>query len=152
MNTDVRIDRVLKATIDRVYAAWTQPGLLTQWYCPNPSLELQVDADVRVGGDYVVKMGTYVLRGQYTEVDPPNLLGFTWQWDHEGNRSQVRVELTEVADGTRMLLTHTDHTNAEDAAGHLQGWELELDRLAELVSAPRSTDRRSPAPVVPGKS
>jgi uncharacterized protein YndB with AHSA1/START domain len=52
--TDIRIERVLQATIDRVYDAWTKPELLTRWYCPNPELELKVDADVRVGGSYVV--------------------------------------------------------------------------------------------------
>jgi uncharacterized protein YndB with AHSA1/START domain len=133
MSTDVRIERVLKATIDRVYDAWTQPGLLTRWYCPNPALDLQVEADVWVGGEYVVTMGPYVARGSYTEVDPPKLLGFTWQWDHEGGPSQVRVELTEVADGTRMLLSHTGLSSPEDATGHLEGWELEIGRLVELL-------------------
>jgi len=145
MSTDVRIERVLKATIDRVYDAWTQPGLLTRWYCPNPALDLQVEADVRVGGDYVVTMGPYVARGSYTEVDPPKLLGFTWQWDHEGGPSQVRVELTEVADGTRMLLSHTGLSSPEDAAGHLEGWELEVDRLVDLLSAPPSDHATDPA-------
>ena len=134
MSTDVRIDRVLKATIERVYDAWIQPELLTKWYCPNPELDLKVDADVRVGGDYVVTMGPYVVRGQYTEVDPPKLLGFTWKWDHEGGPSQVRVELTEVDGGTRMLLLHTALPSPEDAAGHLEGWELQFDRLTELVT------------------
>lgn len=145
MTTDIRIERMLKATIDRVYAAWTQPGLLTRWYCPNPALDLQVDADVRVGGDYVVTMGPYVVRGRYTEVDAPKLLEFTWQWDHEGEPSQVRVELTEVAGGTRMLLSHTGLSSPEDATGHLEGWELELNRLAELVSVPPTDPGTDPA-------
>ncbi|WBQ06942.1 SRPBCC family protein [Kribbella sp. CA-293567] len=134
MSSDVRIDRVLKATIDRVYAAWTQPTLLSRWYCPNPALDLEVEADVRVGGAYVVTMGPYVARGVYTEVEPPKLLEFTWQWDHEGGPTQVRVELSEVADGTRLLLSHTGFTDPQDAGGHLEGWELELDRLDALVT------------------
>jgi uncharacterized protein YndB with AHSA1/START domain len=145
MSTDVRIERLLKATIDRVYDAWTRPGLLTQWYCPNPALDLKVEADVRVGGEYVVTMGPYVVRGHYTDVDPPKLLGFTWQWDHEGGPSQVRVELTEVEGGTRMLLNHTALSSPEDATGHLEGWELQLTRLTELVSAPPSDPATDPA-------
>jgi DNA-binding transcriptional ArsR family regulator len=38
-------------------------------YCPNPELELKVDADVRVGGLYVVTMGPHVVRGSYTELE-----------------------------------------------------------------------------------
>jgi len=54
------------------------------------------------------------------------------------------VELTEVPDGTRMLLTHTGFSTAEEAANHQQGWEPELGRLADLLSARQpdpATDR-----------
>ncbi len=136
MSTDVRIERVLPATIGRVYDAWSRPELLTRWYCPNPSHELQVEADVRIGGEYVVIMGPYVVRGTYLEVDPPRLLTFTWKWDDGGDDiSQVRVELSEVDGGTHLLLSHTALATADDAAGHLQGWELQLTRLTDLLTA-----------------
>jgi uncharacterized protein YndB with AHSA1/START domain len=138
MSTDIRIERVLSATIERVYDAWSRPELLTQWYCPNTSLDLKVQADVIVGGNYVVTMGPHVVRGSYLEVEPPHLLAFTWKWDSDsGEPSQVRVELSEAAGGTRMLLTHTSLPTPEDAAGHLDGWEIELDRLAALLTAPQ---------------
>lgn len=134
MSTDVRIERVLPATIGRVYDAWSRPELMTRWYCPNPAHELQVEADVRVGGAYVVTMGPYVVRGNYLEVDPPHLLAFTWKWDGSDDSSEVRVELAEVDGGTHLLLSHTALSNAEDAAGHLQGWELQLARLTDLLT------------------
>ncbi|QNE18493.1 SRPBCC domain-containing protein [Kribbella qitaiheensis] len=135
MSTDVRIERVLPATISRVYDAWSRPELLTQWYCPNPAHDLKVEADVRVGGGYVVTMGPHVVRGNYLEVEPPRLLAFTWKWDgSEDEISEVRVELSEVDGGTHLLLSHTALSNAEDAAGHLQGWELQLTRLTDLIS------------------
>lgn len=135
MSTDVRIEKVLPATIGQVYGAWTRPELLTRWYCPNPTLELAVEADVRVGGTYVVTMGPHVVRGNYLEVEPPHLLAFTWKWDDgDGETSQVRVELSEVDGGTHLLLSHTALTNAEDAAGHQQGWELQLARLTTLIT------------------
>ena len=56
---------------------------------------------------------------------------------HDGQPSEVRVELTEIDDGTRMLLTHTGFATPEDAANHLQGWEPELDRLVALLSVPQ---------------
>jgi uncharacterized protein YndB with AHSA1/START domain len=140
--TDLRIERVLPATVDQVYEAWTRPELLSRWYCPNPDLQIEVEADLRIGGHYVVKMGPYVVRGAYTELDPPQLIGFTWQWDETDSRaSQVRVELTAVADGTRMLLTHTALENAEDVANHLQGWEGSLGRLPGML-ATAAVERR----------
>jgi uncharacterized protein YndB with AHSA1/START domain len=135
MNTDVRIERVLPATIERVYDAWSRPELLTQWYCPNPTLTLEVETDVRVGGGYVVTMGPHVVRGNYLEVEPPTLLAFTWKWDDGGDDiSQVRVELSEVDGGTHLLLSHTALPTPEDATGHLQGWELQLTRLTDLLT------------------
>ncbi|MFG1620390.1 SRPBCC domain-containing protein [Kribbella sp. NPDC049227] len=143
MGPDIRIDRVLPATIGRVYDAWTRVELLTQWYCPNPDLELKVQADVRVGGDYVVEMGPHVVRGTYLEVEPPHRLAFSWKWDGtEDEPTRVEVELTEVADGTRMLLIHSGFATDEDAANHRMGWEPEMGRLATLLdSRPAATSR-----------
>ncbi|NIK57132.1 SRPBCC family protein [Kribbella shirazensis] len=135
MDTEIRIERVLPATIDRVYDAWTRADLLAQWYCPNPQLALKVDADVRAGGSYVVEMGPHVVRGTYLEVEPPHRLVFSWKWDGSDDEpTRVKVELSEVPDGTRMLLSHTGFANAEETANHRTGWDPELDRLADLLA------------------
>jgi uncharacterized protein YndB with AHSA1/START domain len=136
METEVRIERVLPATIAAVYDAWTRVDLLTRWYCPNPAWELKVRADVRVGGDWVVEMGPHVVRGTYLEVEPPHRLVFSWKWDGtEGEPTRVEVALSEVADGTRMLLSHTGFGGPEDAANHRTGWEPQVGRLVELLAA-----------------
>jgi uncharacterized protein YndB with AHSA1/START domain len=143
MDTEIRIERVLQATIGRVYDAWTRADLLVQWYCPNPDLELKVQADVRVGGEYVVEMGPHVVRGSYLEVEPPHRLVFSWSWDGTDDEpTRVEVELSEVADGTRLLLSHTGFTTAEDATNHRLGWDPELTRLATLLSTPHPTPTR----------
>jgi uncharacterized protein YndB with AHSA1/START domain len=135
MDTEIRIERVLPATIGAVYDAWTRADLLSRWYCPNPDLELKVQADVRVGGDYVVEMGPHVVRGTYLEVEPPYRLVFSWKWDGTDDEpTRVEVELSEVGDGTLMLLSHTGFTSAEDAANHRLGWEPELGRLAVVLT------------------
>ncbi|HZX06715.1 SRPBCC domain-containing protein [Kribbella sp.] len=136
MDTEIRIKRVLPATITRVYDAWTRAELLMQWYCPNPRLDLKVRADVRVGGEYVVEMGPHVVRGTYLEVAPPHRLVFSWRWDGTDDEpTRVEVELSEVAEGTRMVLTHTAFANAEDASNHRIAWDPELDRLADLLAS-----------------
>ncbi|MFD7155885.1 SRPBCC domain-containing protein [Kribbella sp. NPDC059898] len=138
MDTEIRIERVLPATIARVYDAWTRSELLARWYCPNLQLALKVDADVREGGAYVVEMGPHVARGTYLEVEPPNRLVFSWKWDGTDDApTRVEVELTEVPEGTRMRLSHTGFATAEDAANHRMGWDPELDRLAGLLSVPQ---------------
>jgi uncharacterized protein YndB with AHSA1/START domain len=132
--TGIRIERTFAAPIQRVYDAWTRPELLTQWYCPNPALELTVETDLRVGGEWVATMGPHVIRGRYTELDEPALVAFTWSWDaFEQPPSRVRVELTEVEGGTLMVLRHTDLQDAEDVTNHLDGWDGCFARLPEVL-------------------
>ncbi len=136
MTTEIRIERVLPATISRVYDAWTRADVMVRWYCPNPQLELKVQADVRVGGEYVVEMGPHVVRGSYLQVEPPHRLAFSWAWDGSSDEiSRVQVDLSEVEDGTLMILTHTGFATAEDAANHQLAWEPELQRLSDLLAA-----------------
>jgi uncharacterized protein YndB with AHSA1/START domain len=145
MDTEVMIERVLPAGIERVYDAWTRVELLTRWYCPNPTWDLKVQADVRVGGDWVAEMGPHVVRGTYLEVEPPHRLVFSWRWDGTDDEpTRVEVSLSEVADGTRMLLSHTGFADAEDAANHRTGWEPQVGRLVGLLTARQpdpATDR-----------
>lgn len=135
---EVRIERTLTAPPERVFAAWTDPAVLRRWYCPNPDLPLEVEADARVGGRYRVDMGEgrYVAEGEYTALVPGRLVAFTWRWtSSDGAPSAVRVELSPTPDGgTHLVLRHTGLADAEDAQGHGEGWELSLARLEALVA------------------
>lgn len=136
---EARVTTVVAAPPDRVWTAWTDPQVLRRWYCPNPDMALEVEADVVVGGAYRVDMGggTYVAEGTYTVLEPPHLLEFTWRWTtSDGPPTQVRVELTPTDDGgTHVLLVQRGLADAQDAAGHVEGWELSLGRLADLEGA-----------------
>lgn len=135
--TEVRVERTLTAPPDRVYAAWTDPAILQRWFCPNPDLPLAVQADAVVGGRYRVDMGEgrYVAEGEYTALVPDRLVAFTWRWTSSDDvGTVVRVELSPTADGgTRLVLQQSGLADADDAAGHREGWELSLDRLAGLA-------------------
>lgn len=131
----VRVERTLAAPPARVFAAWTDPAILSRWYCPNPDLPLDVEADARVGGRYRVDMGEgrFVAEGEYTELVPGRVVAFTWRWTTSDAVSAVRVELSPTPEGgTRLVLVHAGLEDAEDAQGHREGWELSLARLATL--------------------
>ena len=130
-----RVERTLAAPRERVFAAWTDPAILSRWYCPNPDLPLEVTADARVGGRYRVDMGggRFVAEGEYTELVPGRVVAFTWRWTTSDAVSAVRVELSPTPEGgTRLVLVHTGLADADDAQGHGEGWDLMLDRLARL--------------------
>ena len=124
-----------RATPDELFAYWTAPVLLTQWW-PE-----QADTDPRPGGSYHLawpKMGWH-LRGEYTAVEPGRRLAFTWRWDHEPDKPTRTVEvlLDPIGDlGTQLTVTHTTYTPAdrEERDGHLEGWTYFLTRLRDALA------------------
>ena len=50
--TRLEIRRVIKAPRDRVYAAWTDPAQLKEWWGPESVRTRNLVADPSVGGKY----------------------------------------------------------------------------------------------------
>ena len=50
--TSLEIKRFINAPLARVYAAWTDPEQLKQWWGPEKVQTRNFTADVRVGGKY----------------------------------------------------------------------------------------------------
>jgi uncharacterized protein YndB with AHSA1/START domain len=46
----VVIRRMLPATREEVFAAWTDPESIAQWMCPGDVTRAEAQLDVRVGG------------------------------------------------------------------------------------------------------
>src|SRR5881227_3111467 len=102
--TSLQIKRFIKATPDRVYAAWSDPAQLKEWWGPEGVRTRSLSADVRVGGKYRWDMTSpegeeMSAFGEYRELIPGKKIVFTWQWDDdetwENRTSVVTVELFE---------------------------------------------------------
>ena len=136
MTTTIRIERSFDCRPGRVWDAWTKPDLMDRWFCPNPDLRVSSHADAREGGAYRVNMGgEYIVSGSYQHMEEPAVLECTWQWEHETLTTLLRVEFAQRGSGgTDLVLVHSDFTDAADAEATRQGWELSLDRLAQLLA------------------
>src|SRR5947208_1055427 len=71
----LEIKRLIKAPRDRVYAAWTDPAQLKQWFGPEKVQTRDLVADAHVGGkfrwDLINSEGEEMTcRGKYRELDP----------------------------------------------------------------------------------
>jgi uncharacterized protein YndB with AHSA1/START domain len=135
--TSVRLQRLVPAAAEDVYAAWTDPSLLGRWMSPVGHAEVTID--VRVGGRFQVVMTDGEVRiehsGEFVELDPPRRLRFTWTSPYTGTvPSVVTVMLTAEADHTRLDLVH-ELLPADAVASHTDGWGAMVDRMANLLSA-----------------
>jgi len=141
--TRLEISRVIEAPRDRVYAAWTDPEQLKQWFGPENVKTRELVADARVRGtfrwDIINSEGEEMtMRGEFRELQPDKKIVFTWQWeddeDWENHISIVTVELYDRDGGTELRLTHEQLPNEESRDGHTRGWESALDKLERLFS------------------
>ena len=140
--TSLEIKRFIKAPRDRVYAAWTEPAQLKQWFGPEKVRTRDLIADVREGGKFRWDLTNpegedMTMLGEYREIQPGRKIVFTWQWDDdedwENHISIVTVELDDADGGTALRLTHERLPNAESRDGHSQGWNSVLDKLERFV-------------------
>ena len=142
-NLSLEIRRLIKAPRDRVYAAWTNPAQLKQWFGPEGVQTRDLVADVRVGGKYRWDITNsegeeMTARGEYRELQPGRKIVFTWQWDDDevwqDHTSIVTVELSDAPGGTELRLTHEQLPNEKSRDGHTEGWNSALNKLENLFS------------------
>jgi uncharacterized protein YndB with AHSA1/START domain len=138
--------RVFDAPRDLVFAAWTDPKQVAQWWGPRGFTNPVCELDVRTGGSILIHMrgpdGTvFPMTGEYREVVPPERIIFASSaLDAEGQPMfEVLTTLTFVAQGNQTKLTMNARVlrAVAAAAPHLQGmdqgWGQTLDRLGEFL-------------------
>jgi uncharacterized protein YndB with AHSA1/START domain len=141
-NFRLEIRRLIKAPRDRVYAAWTDPVQLKQWFGPENVHTRDLIAEARVGGKFRWDLTDaegeeMTVRGEYRELQPDRKIVFTWQFDDDEDwKSQVSIVTVELSDrdgGTELRLAHEQLPNEQSREGHTEGWESALDKLGGLV-------------------
>jgi glutathione S-transferase len=150
-NLSLEIKRLIKAPRDRVYAAWTDPVQLKQWFGPEKIQTRELTAETRVGGrfrwDLTNSEGEEMtLFGEYRELQHNRKIVFTWQWDDDedwkNNVSIVTVELSDREGGTELRLVHEQLPSKASRDRHTQGWESVLDRLEEFFGNKIKTEEK----------
>jgi uncharacterized protein YndB with AHSA1/START domain len=136
--------RTFDAPRERVFAAYTDPGLIPEWWGPRRMTTIVDQMDVKPGGAWRFinrepDGEEIAFRGIYREVTPPKRVVQTFEW--EGMPGHVIVETATFEDlGGRTKVTTTSlfHTNEERdgmlALGMERGLTESHDRLAELLA------------------
>jgi uncharacterized protein YndB with AHSA1/START domain len=119
---EVAIERVFDAPRDRVFAVYTDPDLIPQWWGRYEDTTTVDKMEVKPGGDWRFITADssgeeQAFRGRFREVTPPERIVWTFEW--EGMPGYVSVETITFEDlGGRTKVTSTSlfHT-AEEAQG-----------------------------------
>lgn len=129
----VRREMHIAAPPAAVFALLTDPDKILGW------MGTEAEVDPQPGGLYLVNVtGARFARGEFREVVPVHRLAYSFGWDGSEavppGSSLVEIDLIERPDGTLLRLTHSGLPNAEQCAGHAEGWGHYLDRLAIVAS------------------
>jgi uncharacterized protein YndB with AHSA1/START domain/predicted Ser/Thr protein kinase len=136
----IRIEKHIPASLAQVFAAWTDPGQMADWYAPSDDFGPTVgEVDPQVGGQYRIGMllpgrtDPRFVSGRYCRMDAPRTLSFTWAWEpHDAgtHETQVTLEFHAKGEGTDLVLTHERFRDEADKNSHARGWQGCLDRLS----------------------
>jgi uncharacterized protein YndB with AHSA1/START domain len=140
----IHIEREFDAPRHEVFAAYTDPQLIPEWWGPRNTSTSVDQMDVKTGGSwrFIVRNADGSesgFHGSYREVTPPERIVQTFEW--EGMPGHVCVETAvfeDLGDRTKVTTTSLFHT-PEERDGMLQsGMESGMNetyaRLDELLA------------------
>lgn len=137
MNPPLTIERVVLASPERVWTAWTTAdGLARWWWTFLEGTTFAVDA--RVGGTYRIDSPNAGIgvHGTYLSIEAPSQFTATWVWVDDGidgALEHISVSFDEDPGGTKLTIVHEGPwTTCEPMDAYEQGW---LDTLSRLDRA-----------------
>ena len=142
---EIRVERIFDAPRDRVFATFTDPALIPEWWGPYDTTTVVDEMDVRPGGRWRFiardcEGRETAFRGVYREVTPPERIVQSWEWEGlPGHVSIETAEFEDLGDRTRMIGTTLFHTTEERdgmlGSGMEGGMNETYDRFDEVLAA-----------------
>lgn len=114
-----------------IYEAWISPKTVVA-----PATKLEIDPIV--GGHYrlFIESPEYVSKneGTFLQVDPGRRLRYTWEWNGDGEVSEIDVTFSAADGGTNVILSHTGFRNEDSVRSHEKGWDGYIEGLQEYLA------------------
>ena len=141
MDNSVTLHKVIKATPEKVYRAFTEPNALSFWLPPYGYLGIVHEIDVRVGGRYKMSFTNFStgnghsFGGEYLEVKPNEFIKHTDKFDDPNLPGEMTVSiwLKKVSVGTDLKIVQEGIPSVIPTEMCYLGWQESLDKLTKLV-------------------
>lgn len=125
------VERIVKAPIDRVWKAWTDPVSLIGWFCDRAEFTL------REGHAYSLLWTAFgEQRGRIREVEPGRRLGFSWDLPAVEATTDAEILLAPVEGDPSRVRVRLNHTGwgvgdawDREYRGAAAGWRSVLSML-----------------------
>ena len=137
----VSLHRVIKASPEKVYRAFTESLAIASWLPPYGFLCTVHSMDVKVGGTYKMSFQNFTtghshsFGGEYIEIKPNEFLKYTDQFDDPNlpGVMTTTVWLQKTFVGTDLKVTQEGIPAMIPAEMCYLGWQESLEKLIKLV-------------------
>lgn len=137
----VRLHRVLRASPESVYRAFTEPEAMAKWLPPYGFICTVHHMDAKVGGHYrmsFTNFGTghgHAFGGEYRELVPSERIRYTDVFDDPAlpGEMETTVTLKRVSCGTDLSVVQEGLPEMIPVEMCYLGWQESLAQLAQLV-------------------
>lgn len=136
MNTKITVETRIKAPIEKIWAAWTQPDHIVQWNAASDDWHSpRAENDLRVGGRFNYRMEArdksmgFDFEGKYTEIIPHRKIAYSMDDDRD-----VVIEFMNEGDYCKVSETFVaEETHPLDV--QRAGWQSILDNFRRHVES-----------------
>jgi uncharacterized protein YndB with AHSA1/START domain len=137
----VELHRVLTATPEKIFKAFTDPDALASWVPPYGFTAKVHAMEVKVGGTYKMSFTNFStgnghsFGGEYLEVKPNELIQYTDRFDDPNLPGEMitTIQLKVVSCGTELFVVQEGIPAAIPAEMCYLGWQESLEKLKKLV-------------------
>ena len=140
-NNSVSLHRVIKASPEKVYRAFTEALALASWMPPYGFLGIVHDMDVKVGGTFKMSFQNFTtgnsnsFGGEYLEVVPNERLKYTDQFEDSNLQGTIvnTIWFEKTSVGTSVKILQENIPSMIPAEMCYLGWQESLEKLIKLV-------------------
>ncbi|MFL9866551.1 SRPBCC family protein [Paraburkholderia fungorum] len=137
----VRLQRVLRATPERIYRAFLEPDAIAKWLPPYGFTCQVHHMDARVGGTHEMSFRNFStghshsFGGEYLELVPFEKIRYSDRFDDPNLPGQmhVTISLRQVSCGTELSIVQEGVPEVIPVEMCYLGWQESLVQLARLV-------------------
>lgn len=137
----VSLHRVIKASPEKVYRAFTETAAMASWLPPYGFICAVHEMNVQVGGTYKMSFynfttgNSHSFSGEYVEIKPNEFLKYTDQFDDPNlpGVMTTSVWLQNTSVGTELKVLQEGIPSVIPVEMCYLGWQESLEKLIKLV-------------------